>query len=86
MAILLCEVCEEQMFSHNSGFFQTYVGYISPPGHNHDDNCQERGYSCENGHTRMVSVIRKCPLCDWRGKTECNTCRSGKKFEEWPEE
>jgi hypothetical protein len=80
---LYCEECGEQMHAHG-GSSMTLVGYFSPPGHDHDDNCICQGYECTNGHIQTVSVIRKCPNCDWTGKKECFCC--GQKFNEWPEE
>lgn len=96
MAILLCEVCGEQMYS-SGDTSQTMLWYHSPLGHNHDDNCISRSYKCENGHSRDVSIIRKCnaqyphipvgTTCDWHGKTRCNIAGcGGEKLEEWPEE
>lgn len=79
----ICPECGEKM-----GYFgesQTLVGYFSPPGHNHDDNCQNRTYGCNNGHKITLSKRRKCSdsECDWTGKDEC-FCHPGKKVDEWP--
>lgn len=63
----------------------TLVGYYSPVGHSHDDNCLKRYYVCKNGHEISIAKIRKCPTCDWIGKKEC-FCHYGKKVEEWPHE
>lgn len=62
----------------------TLVGYLSPVGHNHDDNCLKRSYVCSNGHYQTLSKRRRCQVCDWVGKEEC-FCHSGKKVDEWPE-
>jgi len=62
----------------------TLVGYSSPPGHDHDDNCLKRGYRCEAGHYTVLSVIRSCSKCDWRGKADCFCCPNGK-IDVWPE-
>lgn len=69
-----------------AGAMETCIGYLSPPGHDHDDNCLTKVYSCPNGHWLKVSKRRRCPAvgCDWVGKDEC-FCHPGKKFDEWPE-
>lgn len=65
---------------------QTLVGYYSPPGHNHDDNCLKRLYVCASGHDVQVAIRRRCKAagCAWEGKTMCS-CHEGEKVEEWPE-
>lgn len=60
------------------------IGYSSPPGHDHDDNCQTCLYTCKNGHKIKLSKRNTCPACDWKGKEEC-FCHKGKKVDEWPE-
>jgi hypothetical protein len=69
------------------GTMSTCVGYMSPPGHNHDDNCVTRQYDCSCGNKVIVSKRNRCsnPDCDWVGKDEC-FCHEGKKVEEWPDE
>lgn len=63
---------------------KTMVGYSSPPGHNHDDNCLLRMYVCDQcGHNHKVSKRRRCPACDWVGKDSC-FCHKGPKLDEWP--
>lgn len=66
----------------------TLVGYSSPEGHNHDDNCIVRTYICKNGHTMKISKQRRCPACDWVGKLLC-ACHYGSRYsvklEDWPE-
>jgi hypothetical protein len=65
----------------------TYVGFISPAGHNHDDNCVVRHYKCTIcNHTLEVSKRNRCsvPGCNWVGKEDCGCCQ-GKKLDEWPE-
>lgn len=83
---MTCEKCGEPM-ARGTGDdryeLSTLVGFFSPPGHNHDDNCVLRMYVCPNGHKRKVSKRRTCPACDWKGKEEC-FCHAGKKLEEWP--
>jgi hypothetical protein len=65
---------------------QTLVGYFSPPGHDHDDNCLIRHVKCKNNHWWRISLRRKCsnPNCNWKGKETC-FCHQGKKLDEWPE-
>lgn len=64
---------------------QTLVGYGRLPGHDHDDNCWKRTYICSNEHVIEVGKIRKCPNCEWVGKSSC-FCHYGMKVEEWPNE
>lgn len=62
---------------------KTLVGYSSPKGHNHDDNCIKREYVCKGcGNIEVISIINKCH-CGWTGKTECFCCPDGK-VDEWP--
>jgi hypothetical protein len=63
---------------------ETSVGYFSPPGHDHNDNCLVRGYVCANGHVTRVSKRRSCPACEWKGRTSCH-CHYGTKVDKWPE-
>lgn len=60
---------------------ETLVGYCSPPGHNHDDNCRKARARCENGHEFAVRYQNRCPApdCGWRGKTTC-FCDTEKKI------
>jgi hypothetical protein len=55
------------------GWGSTMVGYYSPPGHDHDDNCRFHMYECSKGHSIRERVQRVCPNpdCDWKGKKEC---------------
>ncbi|MCP4651011.1 MAG: hypothetical protein GY853_13165 [PVC group bacterium] len=71
----------------HSGTGSTMVGYCSPPGHDHDDNCLSRTYRCENGHEHRYSLRRRCNVegCGWVGKDEC-FCHDGKKVDKWPDE
>ena len=65
----------------------TYVGYISPPGHNHDDNCQSREYKCDCGYKTLVSKRNRCPVsdCNWVGQAKC-FCHTRDKVNAWPGE
>ena len=62
---------------------KTLVGYYSPRGHDHDDNCRNRVYVCEAGHRRNISKQNTCPACEWMGKLTC-FCHPGEKVKEWP--
>lgn len=62
----------------------TLVGYVSPLGHSHDDNCRVRVYRCARGHEHVWSVQATCPACAWVGSMEC-FCHEGPKLREWPE-
>ena len=79
----ICPTCKEPM--EHSETTETYASYISPLGHNHDDNCRVRVYTCKNGHKHSVSKRNRCPIegCNWIGKEDCY-CHSGKKVDEWP--
>lgn len=77
-----CPICGGLMGSR--GTTETLVAYLSPAGHDHDDNCRERVYIChECGGEKIISKQNKCKVCDWVGKTEC-FCHKGKKVEDWP--
>ena len=79
-----CPKCGGKMIS--KGEWETLVGYYSPPGHNHNDNCLKKVYVCERCKSEFIySIQRKCnvPECDWVGSDSC-FCHSGKKVKEWP--
>ena len=80
-----CKTCGENArdLGHSSS---TLVGYMSPPGHDHDDNCVNKTDRCPNGHNNSVSLRNRCsdPECDWVGKDSC-FCHDGPKVDEWPE-
>ena len=76
-----CPTCGLPLMRYDRSEFVTCVGYISPDGHNHDDNCRKRFYTCPNDHRINLSIINTCPACDWTGKKEC-FC--SKKVEKWP--
>jgi hypothetical protein len=79
----LCPDCGGQYVSE-SGTVTTLVASSSPPGHNHDDNCLKRIYTCQNGHRKLLSIRRRCNRsdCDWVGKDDC-FC-TGPKINRWP--
>lgn len=73
----------------NSGESTTLVGFFSPPGHDHDDNCLTRLYHCSScGQNYSLSKRRSCtyPGCDWVGKAECSVCGGGPLLDKWPDE
>jgi hypothetical protein len=81
---MTCKTCGEPIAQLGVGESTTLVGFSSPPGHNHDDNCVKRVYSCANGHRVVLSRRRRCPVCDWVGNAEC-FCHDGPKVDEWPD-
>jgi hypothetical protein len=82
-----CFECDSEIIpkSHRSES-STLVAYMSPPGHDHDDNCISRTYYCEQGHVNILTIQRRCPnpSCDWVGKEKC-FCHLDRKVKEWPE-
>jgi len=78
-----CNTCDAPFVSFGSRGV-TLVAFGSPPGHDHDDNCDTRVYTCAEGHISHLSIIPSCshPECDWRGKDEC-FCSV--RIDEWPE-
>ncbi len=84
--IICCRECSEAMYiGPGTGWSETLVSYISPPGHDHDDNCRSRVVYCSNGHYIQASIRRRCSNenCDWVGKDKC-FCHPGGKVDEWP--
>jgi hypothetical protein len=79
----ICPNCFDKIGHGGTG--STLVGYLSPPGHNHNDNCRKRTYVCKCGYKKTVSKINTCPTCDWTGKEECFCCPDGK-LKQWPAE
>ncbi len=78
-----CPQCGAE--TRHQGTRATLVGYGSPPGHDHDDNCEKRDYHCSRcGHDWSESRRRRCPRadCEWLGIEEC-PCHLGKKVDEW---
>ena len=78
---MTCECGAE--FASTTWESSTCVGYTSPPGHDHDDNCVTRAYVCLLGHETQLTARNSCPMCDWRGKKEC-FCHKGPKLDDWP--
>jgi hypothetical protein len=82
-----CSTCGKPLdHVRGGGTEMTCVGFFSPPGHDHDDNCLKRVYVCADGHRTVVSKRRRCPApgCDWKGKETC-FCHPNPKVDEWPE-
>jgi hypothetical protein len=80
--VLVCNECSQLMIPSGE-ISETLVGYPSPPGHDHDDNCECQIYTCPNGHRRKISKRRRCQKCEWVGKESC-FCHDGLKVDEWP--
>jgi hypothetical protein len=56
------------------GTWCTMVGYGNYEApHDHDDNCKNSEWKCENGHQIQERQQNVCPVegCDWRGKIDC---------------
>ena len=67
-----CPVCGIE--SESRAYSTTLVGYVSPEGHDHDDNCRWFRFQCFNGHAFEVRVQNLCPSCNWEGKEWCYSC------------
>ena len=80
---MTCVQCGGPFVSH-SGDITTLVGFSSPPGHRHDDNCLRRVYVCAQGHATRLFLRRSCPACDWQGRPTC-FCHVGQQLPAWPE-
>jgi len=80
----LCPECGARGVGQE-GYSVALVGYSSPPGHDHDDNCMKKRYRCPTGHEWAVGLRRRCPVqdCDWVGRPTC-FCHPGEKVDEWP--
>lgn len=76
MGVESCPSCGSALFYHGS--CETLVGYLSPQGHSHDDNCIIHSFNClKNGHRFIERMQRCCPKCEWKGKMECFCSRLG---------
>jgi hypothetical protein len=80
-----CRTCGTKRFIAQGAGFTTCVGYYSPQGHNHDNNCKVARFQCENGHWRNYSLRRKCPSCDWASHESCGIEDHGPSFFRLPE-
>jgi hypothetical protein len=76
--------CKAALVSIDEDICETCVGYFSPEGHDHNDNCMTRIAFCANGGKHVVSLRRSCPACTWKGKAEC-WCHGGAKLDAWPD-
>jgi hypothetical protein len=90
MAETNCPECGGPIVGGGDGGWVTCVGYSSPPGHNHDDNCETRTYWCGNGHRFTLSKRARCGVmqpdgtrCEWVGQLTC-FCHPGEKIDAWP--
>lgn len=61
----------------------TLVGFGSPAGHNHDNNCWCRLYVCSNNHEVKIGRRMECDTCDWKGMERCG-CHDYDKLNDWP--
>lgn len=80
--VLVCNKCGQPM-TPSGEIGQTIVAFSSPPGHDHNDNCENQTYTCSSGHRRIISKRRRCHSCEWVGKESC-FCHDGLKVDEWP--
>jgi hypothetical protein len=71
MDLKTCEKCGQPLIHKYET--STLVGYHSPEGHDHDDNCVISEYHCSNGHMYGFRRQNKCSTegCSWVGKTDC---------------
>ena len=67
-----CPVCNIECLSTHCS--STLVGYMSPKGHDHDDNCRKFDFTCSNNHHFKIRAQNTCPACDWKGSPVCYTC------------
>lgn len=79
-----CPECSESMEVLEQG--RTMIGgpIGLPAGHDHDPNCVSRIYACANGHRRKISIVNRCPVCDWVQDRAC-FCHPDPKLDRWPE-
>lgn len=65
---------------------ETLVGYSSPHGHDHDDNCRVATYYCAVKHGTKPAQRRRCAAagCGWVGKATCS-CHPGVKVDALPD-
>lgn len=82
----VCPTCGAE-WTHKAPYgVTTLVGYASPPGHSHNDNCLFKTYTCKNGHSHAIYIRRRCTAegCEWVGKETC-WCHTSNKVDSWPE-
>lgn len=79
-----CPSCGAPFVRADPFIERTLVGYVSPPGHNHDDNCALRGFYCMDGHGTLVRRRNRCDACNWRGAETCNIHPPHIDVDEWP--
>lgn len=67
-----------------AGIESTLVGYMSPEGHSHDDNCKSAIRGCKDckwvgeKSWRPFRNFCKDPECDWQGREYCGVCNDVK--------
>lgn len=83
--LMNCTDCGLKLYPGDKRIMETMVGYISPPDHDHNDNCLIQFYTCPNNHSIYLSVRRVCSNkeCSWKGKKYC-FCHKGPKLDAWP--
>ena len=67
---------------------RTLVGFFSPEGHNHDDNCIVRKFVCfDCKESYKESRVNVCSAegCNWSGKKACE-CHGGMKIKKWSDD
>lgn len=72
-----CPVCNKQCIS--TGWGRTLIGYYSPPGHNHDDNCRSFYFDCSCGSRFSVRPVEDCSVCGIL-YVYCSNCGNEIKF------
>lgn len=77
--------CAGQLIALHDDVEETTTGFlVGECGHDHDDNCLSRTAVCSAGHLIKISVRRRCNACTWVGKSTCDVCGGGPKFDTWP--
>ena len=78
-----CPVCGGEISTVSSSCWVTAVGYSSPQGHHHDDNCRKHEAGCAQGHRFVLAARNSCGVrmpdgsaCTWKGKERCFCLRT----------
>lgn len=78
-----CPQCGGEITKVSTSCMVTLVGYSSPQGHNHDDNCHKYEAGCDQGHRFVIAQRRRCGVkmpdgsrCTWEGKDHCFCLRT----------
>lgn len=66
-----CKTCGG-VFVRRDDAFTTCMGFLSPPGHDHDNNHVHASFWCAAGHRTVIGKRRRCPAagCDWVSREE----------------